>query len=500
MQDARTDAFEPAPAWQEAEEWYDDTLPPEARGVPTRPSLSGLYVVLGLLQLIFSTWVIFAPHRIVSPLYHVWRDMLWIGPVLVLAGGLLVWIGLLPVRRRPIVLAGLALTLFNYGLMAVLWWDGAEWFSALIAAVFAAVTLGALLLEVSYPDELPNWSFASLLDLAAMLAQATSIAVGATMVFLPALYSRRPYADLHNFLAVIGGALLVFGLLGFALGFTAGRLSAVRRLANALLAFVWLILAADFMWHGLTVRAFQAAALVLALLSARAVGLGEGRLAFPVTFAGNSARRRAALTITSVFFVAVVAVVAVGTRQQEAALTTQINEEVSALASNTANVVSRFVDSQSTGLDVMEDVIETTENFSSDETFAVLLNMAEGFPGFSYISVVDPNGKELVRTDDGLLQDLSADPVVALGSQQRERGIGQVVADPVTGEPVIHIVYGIFDEARQPLGAAIVGTMPVSVFGRLVAGEEMSVFAAEGDESSVRGRVRRSSSSTRAAA
>ena len=210
--------------------------------------------------------------------------------------------------------------------MAVLWWDEAEWFSALIAAVFAAVTLGALLLELSHPDELRNWSFASLARPRGNAGPGHLDRRDRRDDALPtALCTRAARVDLAKGLAVIGkAALLVFGILGFALGLTAGRLAAVRRVANALLALVWFVPRGRLHVARLAVRAFQAAALVLALLSARAVGLGEGRLTMPVTFAGNSARRRAALTITSVFFVAVVAVVAVASRRRKPSWSAQV--------------------------------------------------------------------------------------------------------------------------------------------------------------------------------
>src|SRR5688572_15590835 len=113
MQDARTDAYDPAPAWGDDEEWYD-VHPAEETGVPTRPALSRVMVVLGLLQVVYSAWAIFAPHRIVGSVFDGWRDQRpWVGPLLLLAGGLLIWTALLPVRRRPIVVAGLVLTFFN---------------------------------------------------------------------------------------------------------------------------------------------------------------------------------------------------------------------------------------------------------------------------------------------------------------------------------------------------------------------------------------------------
>src|SRR5687767_6201669 len=70
---------------------------------------------LGLAQAFLGSLLLATPHHFKGLVLDSWKDQhLWAGPLLVLAGVLLIWTRVLPVYRFTVVAGGLGLTAVNF--------------------------------------------------------------------------------------------------------------------------------------------------------------------------------------------------------------------------------------------------------------------------------------------------------------------------------------------------------------------------------------------------
>src|SRR5688572_33309265 len=95
----------------EVEQAVEETGP-----IPLRPAIQRAILLLGLFQVIVGAALLMVPHHFEGGPFSGWLDRpIAFGSLAVLAGGILLWIRILPVRRSSIVITGFTLTAVNFG-------------------------------------------------------------------------------------------------------------------------------------------------------------------------------------------------------------------------------------------------------------------------------------------------------------------------------------------------------------------------------------------------
>jgi len=441
--------------------------PPAPPPTPTRQATGRLLAVLGLFFLLTGVALLLVPHRFTAGIVEKWAsDAAMAGTAMLLAGGLLLWIRALPVHRLSVVLAGfgLATALLGMEIAAVAAdWDRAD---AHFGAVFGALLVAVLVafgLEARWPLHLPTRRFTPTFSAAALAAQLAALATGGLMLALPDAYDGAPFDGLRGGLTAFGAAFVGLGALALVGGFGGGTGGRVLRATNILLAAAFAVSGGAFarerVWIGLAV----AAVLALGALDPAAVGFGAaGRSARRGVFALNSARRQVALTTSTVFVVLALALSLVSAERQETQARERVLDGQLALARVTSDQLDGYLQTHVNGLNLLEDYVENVPGLDPGRLYSQMRDLAEEFPGFPNVSLVDRTGRETVRTDDdprdgSQLHDLSTEPVIAAAPSTRDLRIGEPMLDPRTGEQVIPFTQGIFSEADRPLGGALVG-------------------------------------------
>ena len=465
--------------------------PEAATSLPTSHATNSVLLALGLFQLLTGIAILLVPHRLAEHLFEHWvSNPLVTGAAMVAAGGALLWVRWLPVRNPTFVFGSLGLTALI--LLAQVFLTLGEihaphWHWTVVFGVMALTTVGLAALLARYPTRLPKTGFLGRLDLAALMAQAIALATGLLMLAMPVdAYGGAAYDGFRpGYMLYTLGFVLLGGALMLATFAAPARWQLAIRVGNGLLALLFVAAALGFVRAGVL---FGAITYLMLALSAGAAALRDVR-GLP-SLAMTSARRRVSLAVTTAFVVValVLTVLLISAEEQELEATLLASALSAAQAKEER--IELFLASQVTAVGIFEDALEAGGlRFDANAAQAAVGNVVDEFPGLVNVSVVNPQGRELLRSDGLPLSDLSQDRAVASASTLGVT-FGEPALDAASGEYVIRLAQGIDDDDGRSLGRTVVAMVSLPYLNSLLTvrefgeGEE-AVEAAEAVESAV---------------
>jgi signal transduction histidine kinase len=454
--------------------------------IPLRPAIQRAILLLGLFQILVGAALLMVPHRFEGGPFSGWLDRpVTFGSLAVLAGGLLLWIRILPVRRRSIVLCGLALTALNFGAAFAMNADPADahWLPFFGAATMTALALIGLL--VRDREMLPNFGVGRSFSLAALMAQAASLATGVVMLGYPVAYAADLFDTLRPSLTILGSVLWFFGATMLAANWLDGRGAArVQAIGNTVLAVAWFVvgaqLAAEGSWFGLLTGATLAlGALDQTPLQPRRLGwTPKGALAM------NSARRRVILSAATASLATSLALTLALATYQDASLREQIEDEQARTAAGVAEQLSTYLTGLMGAVDITMDFVEVQ---SLDPALAAvpIRDVLNDVPAFSACAVMDNSGNEVYRSDGLAMTNRATDPAVKRAMGGALNAYGPIRINPSTGQPTMTMATALFSNAMRIQVGVIACDLPLTAidgFVQSLAGADSKSFIVVGPD------------------
>jgi signal transduction histidine kinase len=438
--------------------------------VPLRPAVQRALLLLGLFQVIVGAALLMVPHRFEGGPFTGWLDRpIVFGGLAVVAGGILLWIRILPVRRSSVVAAGLALTALNFASAFAMnaEADAAHWLVFFGTAALASFAL--MILLAGRRENLPVIGLGRTFSLAALMAQVAALATGVLMLGYPDAYADDVFHALQPALNPIGGALWFLGGVLIVANFLDGKFGRrLQAVGNLLLAAVWIVVASLLGQEGSWFGVLTSATLALGALDQTPVRF-SGRRWSSGALAMNSARRRVILTsATASLAIALGLTLALAT-YQEASIRDQLERQQRQTAASVASELGTFLRSQMGAVDLAMDFVGVQ---SLDPALAriPLGDVAWDYPAFSNCSVTDNAGFEVYRTDGRLTSNRATDPAIKRAMSGALGAYGPIRANPNTGQPGMTMATALFDNATGVQVGTVSCDLPLTAINEFVQG------------------------------
>ena len=471
----------PAPVIEVEEAETEDLGP-----ILLRPAIQRAILLLGLFQILVGAALLMVPHRFEGGPFSGWLDRpVSFGSLAVLAGGLMLWIRILPVRRRSIVLAGLVLTAVDFGAAFAMNAEAsdAHWLPFFGAATVTSLVLLAFLIRDR--ETLPRFGFGRSFSLAAVMAQLASLATGVVMLGYPAAYAADLFDTLRPSLTPLGAVLWFFGATMLAANWLDGKSAArVQAIGNTILAGAWLVvgaqLAAEGSWFGL----LTGATLALGALDQTPFQPRRLRWTPKGALAMNSARRRVILAAATASLATSLALTLALATYQDASLRDQIDEEQARAAVGVSEQLSTFLRAQMAGVDILMDFVEV-QSLDPVLAAAPVRGLLNDFPAFSACSVMDNRGDEVYRSDGLALTNRATDPAVKRAMGSALNAYGPIRINPSTGQPTMTMATALFNKAMRIQVGVVACDLPLTTindFVQSLAGADSKSFIVVGTD------------------
>ena len=438
---------------------------------PLRPAANRALLLLGLFQVVVGAALLMVPHRFTNGPFEGWLDRpIAFGALGLLAGVVVLWIRVLPVRRSPVVFAGLSLTAVNVGLALAMNADAGNGHWLVFFATTALAALVLLCLMAGGRETLPAIGVGPSFSIAVLMSQVAAIGTGVLMLGFPIAYATDVFDDLRPLLLPVGGALWLLGGVLSAANLLVGRTGArVQAVGNALLGAVWVVvavpLAAQGSWFGVVTSA------TLALAAWDRTALGPRRWAWSPTgaLAMNSARRRVILTSATASLATALGLTLALATYQEASLRNQLEQEQQRAAAALTGELDTYLRAMINGIDIAADFVEV-QSLDPAQMVVPLGDVAWDWPELMNVAVVDTAGNEIYRSDGRPLSNVATDPAVRRALGGALNAFGQIRANQNTGQPTLTLATALFsNESRRQVGA-VVAELPLTAINGFVQG------------------------------
>jgi signal transduction histidine kinase len=451
-----------------------------------RPVVQRALLLLGLFQVLVGVALLMVPHRFEGGPFAGWLDRpIAFGILAVVAGGALLWIRILPVRRRPIVAAGLALTAVDFAAALAMnaTSKDAHWLVFFGTAALASVVILALM--VGGREELPSFGLVPGFSLAAAVAQLAALATGVVMLGYPVAYGADAFASLRPALTPLGVALWFLGGVLLVANFLDGSLGRrLRAIGNTVLAAAWTVVGVLLWREGSWFGALTSFTLALGALDQTPFHLGRRAWSRNGIVTMNSARRRVVLTAATASLATALGLTLALATYQEASIREQLERQQEETAASVASVTGTYLRSMMGAVDVAMDFVEV-QSLDPERASIALRDVVWDYADFESCSVIDGTGQEIYRTDGRPLQNLATDPAVKRSLGGALNAYGAIRANPNTGQPSLTMATALFDNATALQVGVVACELPLTAINDFVQGvagaEEFSFIVVDRD-------------------